>query len=225
MISRRGARRGLLGTVVAGCLVLTAAGCGGEGDAAERKTTGRTVAAGQLCGGGAVSAEAAGALEAITGSDRFEATGEESTVAAAARALTGRGTSSAAGNGDVCRIHAPEGTPEDELRITWQLSDSALEATPAPKFTVLEMGERTLAAPDSAYITFACRSGKLPGADPDRIEIGVEHGGMPREPEGDTGALEDAHVAVAHSFALAMAKELGCGKDGGLPARPSLDPA
>jgi hypothetical protein len=53
----------------------------------------------------------------------------------------------------------------------------------------------------------------------------VERWGTPTEPEGDTEALKDAYVTVAHSFSLAMAKELGCEKNGGLPQKPVLDPA
>ncbi|MEU4682858.1 hypothetical protein AB0G24_07030 [Streptomyces xinghaiensis] len=55
----------------------------------------------------------------------------------------------------------------------------------------------------------------------------VEPGGRPTEPEGDTEeleALEDAYATVAHSFSLAMAKELGCEDNGGLKAKPSLNP-
>jgi hypothetical protein len=48
---------------------------------------------------------------------------------------------------------------------------------------------------------------------------------LPKEPEGDIEALKDAYVTVARSFSLAMAKELRCEKNGGLPARPVLDPA
>ncbi|MGJ3561177.1 hypothetical protein ACR6C2_34600 [Streptomyces sp. INA 01156] len=57
------------------------------------------------------------------------------------------------------------------------------------------------------------------------VAIGVERWGMPKEPEGDVEALKDAYATVAHSVSLAMARELRCEKDGGLPERPVLDPA
>ncbi|MFD8913512.1 hypothetical protein [Streptomyces sp. NPDC059575] len=58
--------------------------------------------------------------------------------------------------------------------ITWRLADGAPTDTPAaPKFTVLKMGDET----------------------------------------------------VAHSFSLVMAEELRCENNGGLPAKPVLDPA
>lgn len=47
----------------------------------------------------------------------------------------------------------------------------------------------------------------------------------PHAPEGDIEALKKAYVTVAHSVALAMAKELRCEKNGGLPERPVLEPA
>ncbi|WP_416518298.1 hypothetical protein [Streptomyces achromogenes] len=48
---------------------------------------------------------------------------------------------------------------------------------------------------------------------------------MPKPPEGDIKALKNAYATVAHSFSLAMAKELRCEKNGGLPAKPVLIPA
>ncbi|MEU9057594.1 hypothetical protein AB0D13_01550 [Streptomyces sp. NPDC048430] len=210
--------RMLVGTVAAVTLLVGAVGCGGsEPDHAEAAT----VAGADLCGGDAVSADAAEALRVITGSSRFEASGAKSTVANAAQELTDGFAPSVTGDGDVCRIYAPD----DELRITWQLSGSAPTDDPASKFTVLKMGERALTATDGSFLRFGCRSGKLTGTEPAHIDIGVERGGMPTEPEGDPDALKDAYATVAHSFSLAMAKELGCKNDGGLQAAPSLDPA
>ncbi|WP_323145190.1 hypothetical protein [Streptomyces anulatus] len=45
----------------------------------------------------------------------------------------------------------------------------------------------------------------------------------PKEPEGDPEKLKDAYATVVHSVSLAMA--LCCENNGGLEARPSLDPA
>lgn len=186
----------------------------------------KVVAGTQLCGGDAVSADASKALKVITGSSRFEASAEEYTVAQAATDLVEASWDPKVQRGDACRVHTPIGTPDFELRITWDLEDGAPTGTSAPNFTVMKMGERAVAAADKAYVFFACRSAKL--FDPSNlthIVIGVERWGMPREPEGDVEALKDAYATVAHSVSLAMAKELGCEKNGGLPARPVLDPA
>jgi hypothetical protein len=83
-----------------------------------------------------------------------------------------------------------------------------------------------VAAADVAYVQFVCRSLRLSNASRDaHILIGAEQWGMPKEPEGDIEALKDAYATVAHSVSLAMAKELGCENDGGLPAQPVLEPA
>ncbi|MGW9304077.1 hypothetical protein ACWHA3_25105 [Streptomyces cyaneofuscatus] len=224
VINRRAARGGCLAAAVAGSLVFGATGCVG-GDEGSAKQSDTAVAGTRLCGGNAVTADAAEALEVITGVSRFEASAEKSTIAHAAQELSGGSGGAGTVDGDVCRIYTPVGTPEVELRITWLRSDGIPAGDPAPKFTVLPMGERALTATDGAVIRFACRSGKLTGSAPAHVDIGVERGGMPTEPEGDPDELKDAYATVAHSFSLAMAKELGCENDGGLEPRPSLDPA
>ncbi|MEV0778162.1 hypothetical protein ACIBLA_01520 [Streptomyces sp. NPDC050433] len=49
--------------------------------------------------------------------------------------------------------------------------------------------------------------------------------GLPTEPEGDERPQKNAYATLAHSFALAQAKELGCDNNGGLKTKPSLIPA
>ncbi|OMI86625.1 hypothetical protein BSZ07_28200 [Streptomyces sp. M1013] len=171
-----------------------------------------------------MSPDAAKALKVITGSSRFEASGEKYTVKQAAADLVDAYPLTTLFE-DACRVYTPRDTPDFELRITWDLHDQAPTSTADPDFTVLKMGEETLTAPDKAIITFACQSHKLGNSDGVHIAIAVRRDGMPYPPEGDTEALKDAYATVAHSFALAMAKELGCKNNGGLPAKPVLDPA
>ncbi|MEV6803451.1 hypothetical protein [Streptomyces sp. NPDC051132] len=207
---------------MAGSLFLGATACGGDGDEDGIPKDYKVVAGTRLCGGDAVSADASKALKVITGSSRFEASAERYTVAQAAANLVEAFPASTVTK-DVCRVYTPIGTPDVELRITWNLEDGAPTGTSAPDFTVLRMGERAMAAADKAYVFFACRSEKLAGSSSAaHIAIGVERGGMPKEPEGDIEVLKDAYATVAHSFSLAMAKELRCEKNGGLPARPVL---
>ncbi|WP_081235713.1 hypothetical protein [Streptomyces viridosporus] len=223
VISRRPVPVGLLATAVAGLLCLGATGCGGDGD---EEAADKAVAGTQLCGGDAVSAQASKALKVITGSSRFGTTAEKSTVARAATDLVEAFPIATGGRDDVCRIYTADGTPDFAIRVTWGLVDGPPTGTPAPDFTVLKMGERTLAAANRASVRFACRSDRFPNStNAAHVAIGVERWGMPREPEGDVEALKDAYATVAHSVSLAMAKELGCEKNGGLPARPVLDPA
>jgi hypothetical protein len=224
VISRRSVRVGLLAAAVTGSLLLGGTGCGGDKDEDGLPDNYKVVAGTQLCGGDAMSADASEALKVITGSSSFEASAEEYSVAQAAADLALAFGDPRVFRGDICRVYTPIGTPDFELRVTWRWVDGPPTGTPAPKFTELKMGEQTLAAADKAYIQFACRTEKLRSSDAAHVQIGVERWGTPTEPEGDPEALKDAYATVAHSFSLAMAKELGCEKNGGLPEKPVLDP-
>ncbi|MEU3249796.1 hypothetical protein [Streptomyces sp. NPDC006997] len=220
MVRRRSARGELLAAVVAS-LLLGVTGCGGGGDEASAKE----VAGTELCGGEAVSGEASKALKVIAGSSRFEASEEKYTVARAASDLVETWPRTTIGREVLCRIFT-SGTPRIQLKITWGVGASSPTGDPGPRFTVLKMGEGTLVAEDKAYLHFACRSDGLPTARKTaHVLIGVERWSMPKVPDVDVETLKNAYVTVAHSFSLAMAKELRCEKNGGLPARPVLDPA
>lgn len=192
-------------------------GCGGDGD---EEAADKALAGTQLCGGDAVSAQASKALKVITVSSRFGTTAEKSTVARAAMDLVEAFPFATGGRDDVCRIYTADDAPfRDPSHLG--LDGGPPTGTPAPDFTVLDMGERTLAAANRASIRFACRSDRFPrSTNAAHVAIGVERWGMPTEPEGDIEALKDADATVAHSFSLAMAKELRYEKNGGLPARP-----
>ncbi|MFE4526323.1 hypothetical protein OH797_24490 [Streptomyces anulatus] len=223
VVSRRAVRNGLVAVAVVGSMALGAVGCAGGDDEAP-KEGGEFVAGTLLCGGEAVTSEAAASLKVITGSSRFEESAEKSTVVHAAKQLSQEFASSVTGDGDICQVFAIDAAQSDRLEVTWELVGGPPEGEPAPKFTVLPMGERALAAPDAGVVQFACRNEKLLGSQPAHIDVGVERW-SPKEPEGDPQKLKDAYATVAHSVSLAMAKELGCENNGGLKARPSLDPA
>ncbi|MFF2523772.1 hypothetical protein [Streptomyces liangshanensis] len=224
VISRRSVGGRFVTAAVTGLVFLVATGCGGGGDDAPKEP--EPVAGTQLCGGHALSADASRALKVITGESRFEPSGEEYTLARAAADLSDAYLNPRVYRGDACRIYTPPGTPDFELRITWRWVDGAPTDDLASKFTVLKMGELALAAADSANVQFGCRTDKFAGtATAAHILIDVARGGMPKPPEGDVEALKDAYATVAHSYSLAMAKELGCQKNGGLPDKVVLDPA
>ncbi|MFG2812953.1 hypothetical protein [Streptomyces sp. NPDC048410] len=225
--SRRSVGGGLLSAVVVGSLFLGATGCGGDGDNDGLPKDNKVVAGTQLCGGRAISADAARALEVITGTSRFEASSKSYTVARASSDLALATPGLTAGREDACRVFKPTGTRQFQLRITWRLAENAPTDEPAAaKFTVLKMGDETLAAADMAYVYFTCRSDKLVGSGGEaHVVIGVEHWAVAEYPEDNVKALKDAYATVAHSFSLAMAKELRCENNGGLPVKPVLDPA
>lgn len=116
--------------------------------------------------------------------------------------------------------------PDSDLRVSWDLGGKAPRGFPEPEFTEFTMGESAVAAGDKAYVYFPCRGPKLPASlCLSHIVISVQRWMLPHAPEGDIEALKKAYVTVAHSVALAMAKELRCEKNGGLPERPVLEPA
>ncbi|MER8032954.1 hypothetical protein ABTZ78_28780 [Streptomyces bauhiniae] len=226
VIIRRSVRGVLLSAAMAGSLLLGATGCNGDEHKDGLPKDYKVVAGTQLCGGDAMSTDASRALKVITGSSRFEASAKNYTVAQAAADLAAEASGSAVRSEDACRIFTPIGTPSFQLRIRWALEDAAPTGASAPKFTVLKMGERTVAAADTAIVFFKCRSDKLiVSPEAAHVVIEVEHWGMPKEPEENVQALKNAYATVAHSFSLAMAKQLRCDKNGGLPPKPVLDPA
>lgn len=139
VISRRAVRDGLVAVAVVGSMALGAVGCAGGDDKAP-KAGGEFVAGTLLCGGEAVSTEAAESLKVITGASRFEESDEDSTVVHAAKQLSQEFASSVTGDGDICQVFAIDAAQSDRLEVTWELTGGPPEGEPAPKFTVLRMG-------------------------------------------------------------------------------------
>ncbi|WP_405795399.1 hypothetical protein [Streptomyces sp. NBC_01506] len=220
MVTTRTRTHSLLCAAVAGSMTFLAMGCSDDPDG---KPADVYVTADKLCGGRAVTKDAAKALEVITGETRFAASGTYSTVADAAVELTREAMTSDYEREDICRIY-PD-APVNELRVRWELDNIIRKGPPHPQFTVLPMGEEAGAAHDKAYVTFACGHKDQPGSSPDYISAEVEATGTPTTPEGDERPLKNAYATVAHSFALALAKELNCDNNAGLKPKPSLIPA
>ncbi|MFI7287278.1 hypothetical protein ACIBRY_11625 [Streptomyces anulatus] len=115
-----GGRASSVGVVIAGLLAFAAVGCSGDGDAdATREPPTGAI---ELCGGEAVSAEAAESLKVITGSSRFEESDEKSTVAQAARSLSEAFDLPGADDGDICQVFAIDAVRSDRLEVTWELA-------------------------------------------------------------------------------------------------------
>ncbi|MGW0604354.1 hypothetical protein [Streptomyces sp. NPDC002640] len=210
-------------------MLLGAAGCGGDGEPEGGQKTPKdykVVAGTELCGGNAISADASRALEVITGEPRFEASGERYTVEQAAASLV-KAWPYPTSREDACRVYTPLGTSDVELRIRWSLVEYPTTDDLGPDFTVLKMGTLAGAKPESAFVRFSCRSERFPNqTQAANVEIHVRRWGMPKPVDGDdVDALKDAYATVAHSYSLAMAKELGCEKNGGLPEKAVLDRA
>ncbi|MFC9271807.1 hypothetical protein ACWGRF_35350 [Streptomyces zhihengii] len=144
-------------------------------------------------------------------------------LADAVEELDQRRQSTTRGHGEICRIYASGTSGVDELAISWHLTDKV--RTPAPDFIKLPMGEQAGAAWDTGYVIFACADDTgAPGASPDHVGVFVESNTPVPEPLGEAKALRNAYATMAHSFALSMAKGLGCADSAGLPAKPVLIP-
>ncbi|WP_146132613.1 hypothetical protein [Streptomyces solincola] len=178
----------------------------------------------RLCGGMAVSADAGDALELITGSTRFVQSSKTNSVENAAQGIKEAGWPNQPSYGDVCIVYVPSPSHK-EVEVTWRMESSAHKGPLASKFTELPIGERAGASPTKSFVTFACSdTADFPVAEPRYFTIEARLGGPPREPDGDVNALRDAYATVAHSFSLALAKELGCKDNGGLKSKPTLTP-
>ncbi|MFF2942665.1 hypothetical protein ACFVSQ_22735 [Streptomyces niveus] len=209
----------LLCAAVAGSLMFLAAGCS---DDTRKEPPDVYVTGDKLCGGRAVTKDAAKALQVITGDTRFAASGKYSTVADAAEELTEKATYRNYELGDICRIY-PD-VSANELRIRWELMSSAPKGPSSQRFTALPMGEDAGVTHDMAYVTFACGHKDQPDSSPDHISAWAEATVRTR-PEGDERRIKNAYATLAHSFALALAKELNCDDNGGLEPEPALIPA
>lgn len=232
-IARRRAERGdivtmrekwrrLLWAGIAAPLTLLVAGCAGGDE--RREASAESPAVERLCGNASVSTQTRQALELITGAKRADVVDDRLTLAGAAEELNRRRQSTTRGYGEICRLYASRATGAAELRVFWNLM-ADVEGKPAPKFTMLPMGERAGAAWDGGYVMFACtRRGGAPGTSPYVASVFVRSSLPIPEPEGGAKNLKNAYATMAHAFALAMVKELDCADDAGLPAEPVLIP-
>jgi len=89
--------------------------------------------------------------------------------------------------------------------------------SPATQLTPYELGKLSLARSSRAYLFMECSSSKF-GSGNEPVLIEAELGRMrPPASESETGRMDNLNVL--HTVSLAMAKELGCKGDAGLPAR------
>ncbi|MEV6953901.1 hypothetical protein [Streptomyces sp. NPDC051183] len=101
---------------------------------------------------------------------------------------------------------------ESELQRTWEHSESG-----EGYYWEYDLGRNALALSHQARLFFDCASARLAGLEkavPVKASVNVLNGS-----EKDDPALREANLAMVHSAALAMAKELGCKGGGGLPAK------
>ncbi|MBK3575301.1 hypothetical protein JHN63_16060 [Streptomyces sp. MBT65] len=93
----------------------------------------------------------------------------------------------------------------------------AIPESPASQLTSYKLGKLSLARSSRAYLYMECSSGKF-GSGDEPVLIQAKLGRFrPPARESETKRMENLNVL--HAVSLAMAKELGCKDDAGLPAR------
>lgn len=96
----------------------------------------------------------------------------------------------------------------------------ALPEHPASQLTRYELGKLSLARSSRAYVYMECSSSTFGSDDePVSIEADLERS---RIPAGESDTMRMENLNVLHAVSLAMAKELGCKDDAGLPAHFSV---
>ncbi|MFG2984781.1 hypothetical protein ACGFYQ_26595 [Streptomyces sp. NPDC048258] len=79
------------------------------------------------------------------------------------------------------------------------------------------LGRGAWADADKAVVYVDCISPKLPGADGATPAVLAVRAWNRTFPQGDAAKYREANLALAHAASVALAKELGCRDNGGLP--------
>ncbi|MFI1175059.1 hypothetical protein [Streptomyces melanogenes] len=203
---------------------LAVVACGGgdaDGDS-KRKFLGAT----ELCEG-AFSVEGAVALRVVTGAELFYPSPEGEGVSAVATDLEHdflrREPSSP--EHTLCSVYRKGGNDFTDARLRfslagkYELDNSDLASSQHP----YAMGKLATAGVKRSYLYFECVSPRLPGSAESPALIGGEISDR-HPPDKDSRPLWEASLTTLHSAALALAKELGCARDGGLPPKATLVP-
>ncbi|MFE4916614.1 hypothetical protein ACFRCX_34515 [Streptomyces sp. NPDC056652] len=212
------------GAVLALSLGVSACGGGTEDEGP------RFVGAEKLCAG-ILSGDTARAMETIVGAKTFGRTGNDP-LEGTASAIEGFYADSPdgrkyVGSKEFC-VFAGSAREAGRLSVNFGIyrAGDASRTTHSASQYPYRLGKRALAGFDSSTLYFECVSSQMDGSDelPARINARSRLSG----PEGweveDTRATREAHLTVLHAAALAVAKELGCENDGGLPEKVVLEP-
>lgn len=220
-------------TALASVLCLGVAGCDGAGESgADQGTKNSTtapdgaayVSTAEVCGG-ALSPEAALALESITGAKEFEAVdgGLLARTAGSLRVAHDRAVRGHESDETLCSIRARNGARAGEGNLRFRLvTQSDLPGQDlASDERGYAVGRGALAGVMATTLYFECSSPMLHGSAKSPAYVRGEFSGLPL-PGMDTPERRTDGLVVLHSASLALSKQLGCVKSGGLPERLSL---
>jgi hypothetical protein len=211
-------RDAVLAATVSIALCFGATACGGNDEPAAKRT-----AAKDQCGG-VLSPAALTALEQVMGkqfSDAADATADETVEQL--RSDYGKRLNWSRGK-QFCEISKTDGGV-NSMTVSFSLyaPDDLSGSNHAANLHAYPMGKEALAGAEDAYLYFECVSPELEGSKsrPARVAGHLSQS----EPPSDTEEVHKANMAVLHSAAVAVAGELKCEGNAGLPADPKLTPA
>ncbi|MFD3786302.1 hypothetical protein [Streptomyces cyaneofuscatus] len=216
-------RAGRLFATVGLALVMGAGGaaCGSGDSAAEEPFVG----AAEVCDG-LFAGPLAKEVESVTGDTVFHRSGpgKMGRVADALRRGHESGRSWATG-AELCRLSPKGGGSRDrgELRFSMYAPQDVGDLRLPEGWQLYTLGKQSEVGPGGASLYFECVSPQMKGSEetPLRIRGGFGRG---RNDAPDTRELRDANLEILHAASLAVAKELDCEDNAGLPEKPDLRP-
>ncbi|MFJ5549724.1 hypothetical protein [Streptomyces sp. NPDC093225] len=221
-------------TITAGLLVLgvLTAGCTSPGTPQNLPTRRvQEIPAARVCGGTLLDTAAASALERLTHSSAFdpEAVKKDHGAREIARTMeaafrSGEGVVNAPG--DRCEI-SPVGSSSafPTIVVAFIALGKAPAGTPADEPNEMYTpGVVARASEDGAKVYFDCESRRLGTSVEHPLRLRSEVQNSVRE-RGEPAATRKDNLTLAHSAAVAVAKELGCAGNGGLPGTAAGLPA
>ncbi|MFJ4774792.1 hypothetical protein [Streptomyces sp. NPDC088762] len=207
-----------LAVAVVGAVLL--AGCSGDGDGPSGPAE---LSGAQVCPEGMLAPDAVRGIEKLTGATLFAQPeeGDSAGVRWVAGVLSrGYAKIGASLGGQACKATPLDEKNRRKVSVSFEI-ESELQRTGENSesgkghYWEYDLGRNALAVSRQARLYFDCASSRLAGPDkavPVEASVNVSEGSKGDEPE-----LREANLAIVHSAALAMAKELGCKNNGGLP--------
>ncbi|MFJ2675275.1 hypothetical protein [Streptomyces sp. NPDC087525] len=216
-------------TRAAGAVLALSLGVSACGDGSEDE---RPAFAGaeKVCDG-ILSDNTARAVEAMVGDKTFHGTGDDAleNTASAIKEFYAEdpGGRKYVGSKEFCAFSGRM-REAGSLEITFGIyrPDDVLGTDHAEDQRLYRLGKRALAGSERSYLYFECVSPQIDGSDeqPARIDAVSRLANVGSWEVEDTRATREAHLTVLHAAALAVAKELGCENNGGLPEKVVLEP-
>jgi hypothetical protein len=202
-------------------LLLGATACGSDD---KKDSEPELIGASKLCDG-TLSAAAQASLEDVTGQKQFG----PSTVGdlygdglqGLAKKIKLQFTDQDFTTETLCSIYLPVGNLPD-LTLEFQAEEKGTGGELGKYFSKrYRMGTESMAGDRHGSIDFKCLSPELESTEDAPIYVGGEVR-KDRPPHTTAAKAADDNMTIIHSAALALAKQLGCENNGGLPATPDL---